>query len=80
MSENKWLSGKIKLVNSERKTGIIKQYDGKDVVFNFVDVDDDDDEDIAAKVRKLEGKKVLYNLEQTNIGPQAKKIMIMDSD
>ena len=79
MSENKWLSGKIKLVNSERKTGIIKQYDGQDVVFNFVDVDDDV-ENITAQVRKLEGKKVLYNLEQTNIGQQAKKIMIMDKD
>ena len=78
MSENKWLSGKIKQVNPERKTGIIKQYDGKDVVFNFVDVDDH--EDATAQVRKLEGKKVLYNLEETNIGQQAKKIMIMDND
>ena len=78
MSENKWLSGKIELVNSERRTGIIKQYDGKDVVFNFVDVDDDND--VAEQVSKLKGKKVLYNLEQTNIGIQAKKIMIMNKD
>ena len=78
MSENKWLSGKIELVNSERRTGIIKQYDGKDVVFNFVDVDDDND--VTEQVSKLKGKKVLYNLEQTNIGIQAKKIMIMNKD
>ena len=74
MKSVKWFTGKVKRLNPERGTGIIKQYDGQDILFN---VDDFIEKDDVVALQQAAEKTVFYNLEQTDIGPKARKITVL---
>ena len=74
MKRPTWFTGKVEKMNPERGTGIIKQYDGQDILFN---IDDFIEKDDIAILQQADDKAVFYSLEQTEIGPKARKITVL---
>jgi len=64
-----WFTGKVAKVNPERRTGVIKQFDGEDVLFSL--------DDFIEQVEEISpATKVFYKLDKTEIGLKASTIML----
>ncbi len=88
MSEANWSSGKIKSFNPDRKTGTIVSYDGGEILFHLTDIEEYRDiakggdveaiDEVAQTLgSELQGKMVFFQVENTNLGSQARHISFL---